>query len=1287
MKHFLHFFLSGVFFLSGCSTQQTLDRFPASSPAKNLNLNGPYPESLTSKSELVKGKLKVFFNLPPHTNPGGVGLIPALETHIKQAKKSIKMAIFQFNHAGVFAALKEAAARKVKVQISTDLCYSNKSGYKEYFDDLKKQPNVLIVDDGTASCDMTFNHNKYMIFDDEIAWFGSFNPTNHGAVENVELAISLKDPDAVKILDLDFTQLMSGKSKVAKKGVYTVIQNGKREILSLDDKEITAIVAAGGAVSYPKAIVGENEFEFILSPKVKSLSRIVEEVYTSESEVLFSSFAIADAMLITSLISKHKGANVAPVLLLPHPGEKSGYIVRESGEKVLETEKVPGFIAQTKKDLNKTLKSAKNYLTPKGELKGVYRYFYPFGASVRPVKVEGIFNSKVIDAESTRDRMAAADVKLFKSRLNGELHNKLFLIDERVTIFGSHNFSQSAENINDELTVIVKSPRVTKFLKDEFYSKTKLFAVPSDEQISIPKLAITEIKSETKFKVKHANKMIDAGDYIELYNFGDENINLLGLRVDDRFFPDKQNEIFSFSSNPGFSGDLVGFTPAQEVGKAGTQIYAPSATVLKPKSVALIVGRYFHESYYLKQFEAKFKEKYNRAPKNTERPLLLTIGAYASMGLGDGASGLRARDKISLYHMDNFTVIDRFEFPEEQPTLDMVMSRETTETKLNTQFADKRRNARAESVRYYLNNQTELFDEYFGLAEGHSDPSEWGLVEENAQDPGLVSFGKRSISSQSDIVVIEGKIADSATNTFKDGFVVLEGDRIKQVIFGSKLPKELPSPVVKDVAIFPGMIDGHNHLKYNFFPLWVTNKFFNNRYEWPELGVYTKGIKEIYKKVYSEIPECQAIGNENDRNKCLAEERCHVLRFGEIKALLGGTTAIQGSTSFDDTTSDITFRGVTPYFIGAGSKRSLSKARMIENWLDECSIDGAQNLERLSFGGMDLIRSTAQEIGADAFGSQLLGTAKFQGSGATKIVNEYKNETAYKATDVSSWKEKTNAFYIHLGEGVDSSSKGEWELLQKLGLGLPQSVVIHGLAFKEAEIKTMAKQKVPLIWSPTSNALLYKDVARVDLAKKNQVLMGLGSDWSLSGTKSMLYELKVARKMSELKYPGILTSKDLWEMATINNARIARLENFIGKIGENFSADFFLVDKRLVKGKPSDTVLALRESDIHSTWVRGIPQTGELTELKRLNDELNLRLSVLDLKKIDSTSCETEVGFLTSEKNVKGLLKVVERYKKAMAGLNPKVKAQLNTEFSKVDGFCQEKESAAMVKAFEAVSL
>ncbi len=1280
----------------GCSffvtEKSSVERKTASAlEQKILEEKGLYPESLKGRSEIIPDKLYVFFNLPPYTNPGGIGLIPAMIDHINKARTSIKMAVFQFNHAGVFEALKKAAARKVKIYISTDLCYSGKVGYKEYFEDLKKaliangQLATQIQDDGTVSCEAMFNHNKYMIFDDEIAWFGSFNPTNHGSVENVELAISLKDENAVRALNLDFEQLLIGKYKVAKKGVYSVIEKGASSVRALDENEIKSLVMSGAKVTYPTVTAEDHSFEFILSPKVKSLTRIVEEIYASKNEILFSSFAIADQMLIGSIINKFQGVNKNPILLLPHPGEVPSVVIRDgdgehSQEIALTSRK--SVMDNFKNDLNRTLPAAKNYQTPKGELKGIFRYFYPMNSKTSPTKVhvEGIFNNKVIEAESTRDRMAKVGIPLSQSNLNGELHNKLFIIDENVTIFGSHNFSQSAENSNDELTVIIKSNKIASFLKNELYRKTKLFSIPRLEEVRPVRLAITEILSDSSFKFKQVNRIIDSGDYIELYNYGSTSINVMGFRIDDRYFPKTDKEAVEMATNPGFSGELVGFRPSEKVGELGLALYDSSRTIINPNQTALIVGKYFQESYYRKKFEENFKKINKRDPKKDEYPVLLTIGAYYSSVIGDSTNGLKPKDKLSLYHIDNHTVVDRFEFPVETMPIDTSLERKVDRERLNDEF-DARANSLDEfNHDFSLKNNQRFTDSFYGVDSGYSKSTDWEKGISVGGTPGIVSanFKSRDVASIPNIIVVQGEIADATVNKFTNGFIIIQGGKIKEVITGTNLPANYPAPVLKDQLIFPGLIDGHNHLKYNFFPLWITNKFFNNRYEWPELSVYTKGIKDVYKKVYIEIPECKAKKSENEQNKCYALERCHVLRFGEIKALLGGTTAIQGSTSFDETSSDITFRGLTSYFTGSGKKRIVSKARLLEDMLDSCSQDGAQNIERIKIQNEDLVRSTAVGINDAAFGTNQIGKSAFKSTASGKLAEEYLNTQSFVADKNDSWKEKTRAFYVHLAEGIDQSSKDEWAMLAKLGLDKPQSVIIHGLGLGPNELAAMKKSGSPLIWSPTSNALLYKNVAKIPEAKSLGITIGLGSDWSLSGTRSMLYELKVASDINQKLFSNKLSAQDLFLMATKNNAKISGYEGYLGAIETGASADFFLVESKNKKSNPADTLLSLTEANIDSTWVKGIPQTGNIQKLDELNKDLDLDLEVLDLFAYDGKSCGTKLGVLTTKENVLGFDRVIARYKKAVNELNPKLKAELGPEFLNTDYFCQERESRAI---------
>lgn len=50
----------------------------------------------------------------------------------------------------------------------------------------------------------------------------------------------------------------------------------------------------------------------------------------------------------------------------------------------------------------------------------------------------------------------------------GDMHHKVIIIDERIVITGSYNFSRSAEERNDENVLIIHSPQVARFFLAEF---------------------------------------------------------------------------------------------------------------------------------------------------------------------------------------------------------------------------------------------------------------------------------------------------------------------------------------------------------------------------------------------------------------------------------------------------------------------------------------------------------------------------------------------------------------------------------------------------------------------------------------------------------------------------------------------------------------------------------------------------------------------------------------------------------------------------------------------------
>jgi 5-methylthioadenosine/S-adenosylhomocysteine deaminase len=313
--------------------------------------------------------------------------------------------------------------------------------------------------------------------------------------------------------------------------------------------------------------------------------------------------------------------------------------------------------------------------------------------------------------------------------------------------------------------------------------------------------------------------------------------------------------------------------------------------------------------------------------------------------------------------------------------------------------------------------------------------------------------------------------------------------------------------------IFPGLIDGHGHVEYNHIPLADLGKRYSNRDQWPNATKYQTLVKDPKNAVTAAGIQCEA------------------LRHGEARALVGGTTAIQG----------------TPQTACA---RSL-----------------VRNIEGINFC-QDRIRQNV--TGISGFSRSISGKPSFAQSIKTDIALN-----------------KLDAVVVHAGEGIDEHARVEWDLLVSQGLNVPELVMIHTTAFGAKEYREAAAAGAKVIWSPLSNLLLYGKTADVRTALSNGLLVSLGSDWAPSGSANLLGELKVADRVNKRLWFGYITDEDLVDMVTINPAITFGWERFVGSIEVGKYADLMVVAKQpgktayrsLIDARPQDVLLVTISGD------------------------------------------------------------------------------------------------------------
>jgi 5-methylthioadenosine/S-adenosylhomocysteine deaminase len=190
---------------------------------------------------------------------------------------------------------------------------------------------------------------------------------------------------------------------------------------------------------------------------------------------------------------------------------------------------------------------------------------------------------------------------------------------------------------------------------------------------------------------------------------------------------------------------------------------------------------------------------------------------------------------------------------------------------------------------------------------------------------------------------------------------------------------------------------------------------------------------------------------------------------------------------------------------------------------------------------------------------------------------------------------RDNRLLLHLAEGVDDSARRHFQALQ-----LPDGtwaisdhlLGIHSVALQPADIAVFAAHRAAMVWSPLSNLLLYGATADVGAMKAAGVMIGLGSDWSPSGSKNLLGELKVAQLVSAHAGGGpLFTDRELVAMVTSTAARMLGWDAGLGSIEAGKRADLIAVAG--TAADPYSGLVAATERDLVLVMIGGTAACGQ----------------------------------------------------------------------------------------------
>jgi len=259
------------------------------------------------------------------------------------------------------------------------------------------------------------------------------------------------------------------------------------------------------------------------------------------------------------------------------------------------------------------------------------------------------------------------------------------------------------------------------------------------------------------------------------------------------------------------------------------------------------------------------------------------------------------------------------------------------------------------------------------------------------------------------------------------------------------------------------------------------------------------------------------------------------LRFAEVKAIVGGVTSIQGSPPM---------------------------TRAFPGWM-------LRNIEKEEHG-----------VKQPIFQSVLPAT------------DDQLDKTSGRMRD-------GRGFIYHLGEGVADSLRKEFTQLcdhECVGDGL---IGIHSTALDAADFTEWKRRGGgAIVWSPFSNLWLYGGTTDVIAARAAGIRVCLGSDWTPSGTRNVLGELKVAATWNEHALAGALSDADMVEMATANAGdTLARSWGVrVGRLVPGALADIAVFAR--VDADPWRSVLRANERHVRFVVVGGRPAYGNAVLLR-----------------------------------------------------------------------------------------
>jgi cytosine/adenosine deaminase-related metal-dependent hydrolase len=463
--------------------------------------------------------------------------------------------------------------------------------------------------------------------------------------------------------------------------------------------------------------------------------------------------------------------------------------------------------------------------------------------------------------------------------------------------------------------------------------------------------------------------------------------------------------------------------------------------------------------------------------------------------------------------------------------------------------------------------------------------------------------GQSTAGDAAQAILVEGATVvtmDGRHTVIPHGRVLVRDGRIVAVWRGPQPPDGIAVDGASVVEagpqdlLFPGLINLHDHPREDFLEAWLPpsshaipvqgkagTDAYANRYQWGGGSSATTPpeLSRVVSNPAGVLAEDLGLG--------LAGE---IVKYAEVAALLGGETAIQGAP-----------------------RNPESDGVLIRN-IDNDAFD--------------------TRIAPD----RIRAIEAFAGPELTSLLDGMTSG-------------RYDAWMVHLAEGVRDarrrdgdpvSSRAEFGTLKAKGLLTDATVVIHGTALERSDFAEMRAattirsdgvgdgRGAKLVWSPLSNLLLYGETTNIYDALAEGVLVSLGTDWTPSGSRTLLHELKIAdvalrderilgngreevpafaiqsKQGVERQVAEEALDRTLVDMVTRNPALTLRWYDKVGSIEAGKVADLLLIHRpsqqpsRGLPPTPYRDLIDATEREVALVLVGGEPLAGDVQLMSAL---------------------------------------------------------------------------------------